>query len=662
MGSRLAVGCTELTLKNRTELGFADTTGIGSVRRRGCFPSLTIGLFGATSAMTPFYDSIRIPPFALAVVLGCTVSVCAQDCNLNGIADSVEIATCSSGMPSCSDCNGNGLPDECDLAEQLGYTAAATYATAATRPTCLAIADYDGVNGPDLAIGTLDSDAIEFLFNDGNGAFSAGTSVTAGSGTVEIVADDFDGVAGVDIAAVHLLDFTVSVTVAVNDGSGQFTITESVALGNGLAAITSGDFDGVGGPDIAVLNRNSQVVTVLLNVGSGGFIVHNSSVSLITGDMPTRILASDYDDDGKLDLIVTNKDDDSLSFYRNDFPSTGFLAGTVLSVSGMGPQGLVAGDFDGVDGEDLAVANEDSVDVAVLLDDNQTSSYLPRGPFSTTDAPSAIQAGDLNGDGSIDVATANFNDGSVTVLLNTGSGSLTKNIGTSPTTGLGPLYLAVADLNDDGQLDTATANRDGNSISVFFAVNAPPSSADCQLDGIPDDCQIDCSNPPFAFCGNAVRLTNGGCEVQVSPQEVNTSSFDPDGTEVQLSLDPPGPYPVGMTPVELIVEDSCCQVDSCFATVIVSDGDPPVISCPATANFGTSFACTFVGTLDSATATDNCSAPENIILNSDAPGVFPHGTTIVTWIATDESGNSSNCTQSIFVFDDDDPSVVCLSC
>jgi hypothetical protein len=607
--------------------------------------------------MTSIHNSIRILTFALAVVLSCTTRGHAQDCNLNGIADSVEIATCP-GTPTCSDCNGNGLPDECDLAEQLGYTAAATYATAATRPTCLAIADYDGVNGPDLAVGTLDSNAIEFFFNDGNGSFSPGTSVTAGSGTVEIVADDFDGVGGVDIAAVHLLDFTVSVTVAVNDGSGQFTVTESVALGNGLAALTSGDFDGVGGPDIAVLNRNSQVVTILLNIGSGGFIVHNSPVSLITGDFPTRIRATDYDDDGKLDLVVTNKDDDSLSLYRNDFPTTGFLAGTTLSVSGTGPQGLVAGDFDGVDGEDLAVANEDSTDVTVLLDDNQTSAYLSHGPFSSTDAPGVIQAGDLNGDGSIDVATANFNDSSVTVLLNTGSGSLTR-AGASPTTGLGPLYLVLADLDGDGDLDIATANRDGNSISVFFAVNSPPFSSDCQLDGIPDDCQSDCSNPPFAFCGNAVRLTNGGCEVQVSPQEINTSSFDPDGTDVQLSLNPPGPYPVGMTPVELIVEDSCCQMDNCFATVIVSDGDPPEISCPPTDNFGTNFACTFVGEVDSATAVDNCSASENIILTSDAPGVFPNGTTIVTWTATDESGNSSNCTQSIFVFDDDDPTVVC---
>ena len=609
--------------------------------------------------MTPFQQLLPVFVFTTVGVFLLTVEGRSQDCNLNGIQDSIEIATCPSGDLTCSDCNLNGQPDECDLSERLAYAAAPVIATASTRPTCIAIEDFDGVNGPDLAVGSLDSNSIEIFLNDGFGSFSTGATFIAGSGTVELIVDDFDGVGGLDIAGVHLLDFSASVTVAVNVGAGQFTVTESVALGTGVAALTSGDFDGMGGPDIAVVNRNSQLVTILLNVGSGGFIVHNPTVALATGDLPTRIATTDYDDDGKLDLVVTNQDDHSLSLFRNDFPATGFLAATTLPLGGTGPQGLVAADLDGTDGEDLAVASVFSSDVAVLLDDSLSAAYVERGPFDSTDAPGHIQAGDLNGDGTIDVATANFNGASVTVLLNNGTGDLTDPLILSPSTGLGPLYVALGDLNGDGALDIATANRDGNSISILFAANSSPLSADCQLDGIPDECQSDCSNPPFAFCGNVARFTDGGCEIEVSPQEVNTSSFDPDGTQVQLSLEPAGPYAVGTTPVELIVEDFCCQIDSCFASVIVSDGDPPTIACPATQNFGTNFACTFVGSVDSATATDNCSSPEEIMLSSDAPGVFPLGTTAVTWTAADASGNTTTCTQSVFVFDDDEPSIVC---
>ena len=39
------------------------------------------------------------------------------------------------------------------------------------------------------------------------------------------------------------------------------------------------------------------------------------------------------------------------------------------------------------------------------------------------------------------------------------------------------------------------------------------------------------------------------------------------------------------------------------------------------------------------------------LITNDAPAVFPLGETIVTWTATDSSGNTSSATQTISVVD-----------
>jgi hypothetical protein len=60
--------------------------------------------------------------------------------------------------------------------------------------------------------------------------------------------------------------------------------------------------------------------------------------------------------------------------------------------------------------------------------------------------------------------------------------------------------------------------------------------------------------------------------------------------------------------------------------------------------------------LGMATATDNCGI---LIITNDNPIIFPIGTTIVGWFATDFSGNLGSANQQITVLDGEAPSIVC---
>ena len=84
--------------------------------------------------------------------------------------------------------------------------------------------------------------------------------------------------------------------------------------------------------------------------------------------------------------------------------------------------------------------------------------------FDTQEAPSSVAIGDLNGDGRQDLAVANNGSNSVSVLLGSGGGLFGTRADYG--TGAGPHAVAIGDLNGDGHADLAVANGSSNTGSV----------------------------------------------------------------------------------------------------------------------------------------------------------------------------------------------------
>ncbi len=75
------------------------------------------------------------------------------------------------------------------------------------------------------------------------------------------------------------------------------------------------------------------------------------------------------------------------------------------------------------------------------------------------------------------------------------------------------------------------------------------------------------NNPPIAQCQNATPSVFG-CSASAS---IDAGSYDPDCWDtLQKSQSPPGPYPVGVTPVTLTVTDRAGATSSCSANVTVT--------------------------------------------------------------------------------------------
>jgi subtilisin-like proprotein convertase family protein len=90
------------------------------------------------------------------------------------------------------------------------------------------------------------------------------------------------------------------------------------------------------------------------------------------------------------------------------------------------------------------------------------------------------------------------------------------------------------------------------------------------------------NRPPVAVCHSVtVNADAGACTAAAS---IDGGSTDPDGDSLTMSQNPPGPYPLGTTPVTLTATDSHGESDSCSATVTVVDNTPPVVACNAPAS------------------------------------------------------------------------------
>jgi predicted NUDIX family NTP pyrophosphohydrolase len=129
--------------------------------------------------------------------------------------------------------------------------------------------------------------------------------------------------------------------------------------------------------------------------------------------------------------------------------------------AGTHPDSIAVGDFNGDGVADLAVANESSNSVSVLLG-NGDGSFQPPRTFGAGNGPTSVAVGDFNGDGVADVAVANggsypyYRDGSISILLGRGDGSFTavQTIAAGDT----PASIAIADFDGNGTSDLVIVN------------------------------------------------------------------------------------------------------------------------------------------------------------------------------------------------------------
>jgi hypothetical protein len=276
------------------------------------------------------------------------------------------------------------------------------------------------------------------------------------------------------VPATNIADFnTASVTVLnPSPGGGSSNVvffgvtlpTTSIAVGTSQLntagstpySVATADFNHDGKLDLVVANKDSNNVTVLLGKGDGTF---QTPVNYAVGTNPYAVAVGDLNQDGKLDLAVANIGGSTSILLGN---GDGTFQAAVNYATPCCASSVALADLNGDGKVDLVVA---TTSVTVLLG-NGDGTFQPALNYPAGTGPSTVAVGDFNGDGKLDLAVANFNSANLSVLIGNGDGTFQAPLDYA--VGPQPQSLVTADFNGDGILDLAVANSAGNTVSVLM--------------------------------------------------------------------------------------------------------------------------------------------------------------------------------------------------
>ncbi len=258
------------------------------------------------------------------------------------------------------------------------------FGTGGDLPVSIAVGDFNKDGKPDFAIANLNSGNVSILLGNGGGSLSAAPGSPFGvcSRPSSVAVADFDKDGQQDVA-VTCADAN-SVSILMGHGSGTFTpnLHPPLAVGSRPSSLVLGDFNGDGNVDFAAANLLASTVSVSLGEGTGFFApVTNYPV----GRHPTSVALGDFNRDGRLDLVIADSLSHMVSVLLGKGDGTFSSQRTVAVESN--PQSVAVGDFSGDGAADLAVANLNTDNVTVML--NTTDITPPTTSAALSPAPNA---------------------------------------------------------------------------------------------------------------------------------------------------------------------------------------------------------------------------------------------------------------------------------
>jgi len=340
-----------------------------------------------------------------------------------------------------------------------------------SNPHSIRIGDFNQDNRLDIAVSNFDTNNISILIGYGNGSFATPTILSTGSddlGPFGITIDDFDNNNQSDIAVVNFFTNKVLALIGYYMMQSQSPATYSAGNSSFLRQLASGDLNNDTNIDLVVANSATNSIDIFFGYGNGSF---QEQVTHSTGDPshPIAVAISDIDRDDRQDILVGNAYSESLRiFYGLGNGSFGapvtYFTGKSSSVAW-----VAVDDCNNDNYLDIFFADRYTDSIGVLLGYGNRTFGSPNKFFCGIGSrPLSVATGDFNKDGRLDIAAACYGTANLVIFLGFDNGNFTLFTIYSAGDTFLPFMLAVADLNRDSQLDIIVTNAGTNYFDIFF--------------------------------------------------------------------------------------------------------------------------------------------------------------------------------------------------
>lgn len=377
------------------------------------------------------------------------------------------------------------------------------------------VGDVTRDGNPDLIVPDQRQDGVWVLQGNGQGRLLDPTFVSVGRNPFAVAIADFDGVRGADIAVADAR--LGSVTILLNDGGTppRFTRGPIFAVGESPETIVVLDVNNDGDLDIVTLNvggpRVKSVSVLVFDQVRAGLPVFFPADNFGVGERPEALNVADLNKDGFEDLVMINRptgggnSDINILLSRGDgvfdgptlfeAPCPFFTGGSTCR-----SRALATGDFDNNGTIDLAIfmtdprrvgtgsgIENDAISIFAGRGDGQ---FVPGPVLRSPKIPRSAIAANLNGDDLIDLAAGFQRASNITSFVNAstpgelGNGDLCV-VGGECLSGICIEGVCCASSCNDNE-SCAIPRREGICQRVAPAVPPIPCDFDNECFDIPD--------------------------------------------------------------------------------------------------------------------------------------------------------------------------------
>ena len=283
---------------------------------------------------------------------------------------------------------------------------------------------------------------------------------------LSIVSADFNNDGHSDLATTIYSANTVSISLGIGDGTFQVPAMSFDTNGTHPYGIVSSDFNNDGNLDLVITNEASESISILLGQGNGSFQLPAMTFP-IGGSLPPAIIAADFNNDGKIDLAATNTGSDNIAILLGEGNGS-FLVPAILYATLSHPTALVSGDFNMDGNMDIAVTNRFDLQILIFLGFGNGSFYTNYTGYYIGYYAYSIQTADFNGDSKLDIVSCSHYDTTITIFIGTGTGTFVMASPATYVSGSFPTDIVVQDMNGDSIIDLFVVDQVDNTISIYL--------------------------------------------------------------------------------------------------------------------------------------------------------------------------------------------------